>query len=129
MEKLIKKVEHCILKDNLKSRCRKLEYTHRRMYLYNVLRKADFTYIEIAEMFNMNHATIMNAVKRLKCLEQKNDKLYSLHTAHYDYIFKKSQCVFDVRRDILEAKTLKDLRIIKGRTINKQYKNLIYGRK
>ena len=125
MEDLIKKVKHHIQKDGLKSKCRKPYYTHRRMYLFNLLRNAGVTYNRIAELFDLNHATIIHGIKRYKNLKQTADAFLLLNIADYDTKFKLHKHEYNLKRDILKATTIRDLKIIKGRTEKQLYKELI----
>ena len=116
MEDLIKKVQYYIRKDELKSKCRKPYYTHRRMYLFNLLRNAGVTYSRIAELFDLNHATVIHGIKRYKNLKQTRDAFLLLDIADYDGKFKLHKHEYNLKRDILKATTIRDLEIIKGRT-------------
>ena len=125
MEDLIKKVQYHIQKDGLKSKCRKPYYIHRRMYLFNLLRNAGVTYNRIAELFDLNHATIIHGIKRYKNLKQTADAFLLLNIADYDTKFKLHKHEYNLKRDILKATTIRDLKIIKGRTEKQLYKELI----
>ena len=125
MEDLIKKVQYHIRKDGLKSKCRKPYYIHRRMYLFNLLRNAGVTYNRIAELFDLNHATIIHGIKRYKNLKQTADAFLLLNIADYDTKFKLHKHEYNLKRDILKATTIRDLKIIKGRTEKQLYKELI----
>ncbi len=125
MEDLIRKVKHHIRKDGLKSKCRKPYYTHRRMYLFNLLRNAGVTYSRIAELFDLNHATIIHGIKRYENLKQTRDAFLLLDIADYDGKFQLHKHEYNLKRDILKATTIRDLEIIKGRTEKQLYKELI----
>lgn len=125
MKNLISKVEYFIQKDGLKSKCRKPYYTHRRMYLFNLLRNAGVTYSRIAELFDLNHATIINGIRRYKWLKMTGDEFLLMDVAHYDQNFKLHKHEYNLKRDILKATTIRDLEIIKGRTEKQLYKELI----
>ena len=66
MEDLIRNVEYYIQKDELKKRCRERKYVHKRIFFFNTLRNAGYTYQRIGEMFGLNHATIVHGIKTYK---------------------------------------------------------------
>ena len=125
MEDLIKNVEYFIEKHELKTKCNRPYYTHRRMYFYSTLRDAGLSYQRIADIFGKNHATVMNGIKRYKQLRATNDKLLYLDIADYDGRFKLHKKSYDLKKDILGATTVRDLDTIKGRVDNNLYKELI----
>ena len=125
MRDLINNVEYFIQKDELKTKCRRQYFVHRRMYFYSILRDAGVTYQDIADMFGKNHATVMYGIKRYKHLREAKDKLLLLDIADYDGRIKLYKKTYDLKKDILKATTICDLEIIKGRTDNNLYKELI----
>tara|TARA_R100001440_G_scaffold4923_1_gene10827 strand:+ start:9100 stop:9387 length:288 start_codon:yes stop_codon:yes gene_type:complete len=95
------------------------------MYLFNLLRNAGVTYSRIAELFDLNHATIINGIRRYKWLKMTGDEFLLMDVAHYDQNFKLHKHEYNLKRDILKATTIRDLEIIKGRTQKELYKELI----
>lgn len=125
MEDLIKNVEYFIEKDELKKKCRKRKYIHKRIFFFHTLRNAGLTYQRIAEMFGLNHATVLHGIKTYKNLKKTKDELLLLDIADYDGKFKFHKKTYDLKKDILKATTISDLGIIKRRTENNLYKELI----
>ena len=125
MQDLINNVEYFIKKDGLKTKSRKPYFVHRRWYFYSVLRDAGVTYKSIAEMFEKNHASVIYGIRRYKQLRELKDKLLLLDIADYDGRIKLYKKTYDLKTDILKATTIWDLEIIKGRTENNLYKELI----
>ena len=126
MEGLMNSVKHYIEKDALKKRCRQRKYIHKRIYFFNVLRTAGYTYQSIGDLFGLNHATIVRGIKTFKNLKKAKDPLMFLDIAEYDGKFKINDTKYDLKTDILKATTIRDLQIIKGRTEKELYKELIY---
>ena len=125
MEELMNSVLHYIEKDELKKRCRQRKYVHKRIYFFNVLRTAGYTYQSIGDLFGLNHATIVHGIKTYKVLKKAKDPLMFLDIAEYDGKFKLNNTKYDLKTDILKATTIRDLEIIKGRTEKELYKELI----
>ena len=125
MEDLIKNVKYYIEKDDLKKRCRKRKYIHKRIYFFYILREAGATYQEIADLFDLNHATVIHGIKRYKELRDTNDRLLHLDLVEYTGKIKLKKRTYNLRKDILKATTVTDLEIIKRRTENNLYKELI----
>jgi len=125
MEDLIKNVEYFIQKDELKKKCRKRKYIHKRIFFFHTLRNAGLTYQRIAEMFELNHATVIHGIRTYKNLKRTKDELLLLDIADYDGKFKFYKKTYDLKNDILKATTISDLGIIKRRTENNLYKELI----
>ncbi len=125
MEDLIKNVKYFIEKHDLKKKCRKPRYVHRRMYFFYVLREAGATFQHIADLFDLDHATVMHGIKRYKELRQTQDKLLLLDISEYTGKIKLKKRRYNLKKDILKATTIKDLEIIKGRTEKELYKELI----
>jgi hypothetical protein len=84
MEELMNSVKHYIEKDELKKRCRQRKYIHKRIYFFNVLRNAGYTYQSIGDLFGLNHATIVHGIKTYKDLKKAKDPLLFLDIAEYD---------------------------------------------
>jgi histidyl-tRNA synthetase len=125
MEDLIKNVEYFIRKDELKKKCRKRKYIHKRIFFFHTLRNAGLTYQRIAEMFELNHATVIHGINTYKNLKRTKDELLLLDIADYDGKFKFHKKTYDLKKDILKATTIRDLDKIKSRTSNNLYKELI----
>jgi len=125
MEDLIKNVKYFIEKHELKKKCRQPRYVHRRIYFFYILREAGATYQEIGDLFDLNHATVIHGIKRYKELRDTNDRLLHLDLVEYTGKIKLKKRTYNLRKDILKATTVTDLEIIKRRTENNLYKELI----
>jgi hypothetical protein len=125
MEDLIKNVKYFIEKDDLKKRCRKRKYIHKRIYFFYILREAGATLQEIADLFDMNHCNVIHGIRRFKELRDIKDRLLLLDIADYTGKLKLKKKKYNLRKDILKATTVTDLEIIKRRTENNLYKELI----
>ena len=125
MDDLIKAVKYYIEKDDLKKRCRKRKYIHKRIYFFYILREAGATLQEIADLFDLNHATVIHGIKRYKELRDTNDRLLKLDLVEYTGKIKLKKRTYNLRKDILKATTVADLGVIKRRTENNLYKELI----
>ena len=118
MVDLIKKI---IQKDGLDKKCRKITTVNKRMYLFNELRNRGLTFYQIAEMFKMNHSTIIHGIKRYNQFTAALDVSLKLDTEVYRQLIENApQQKYSLEKDILEAETLQELRTIK----RKLYKNL-----
>ena len=127
MEDLIKNIEYCIQKDDLQNKCRKRIYVHRRMFFYYVLDKAGYNARKIGEMFGFDRTTVIHGIKSYKQLIDNKDKelLNDIEKYQKQSIFKVRKKVFNLKLDIMNATTIWDLEIIKNRTENNLYKELI----
>ena len=87
MEDLIKKVEEIIEKDGLKQRCRYRRYLDKRSYLYAMLRKSGCSLVEIANLFDLTHATIINGIKNHYYFMDSKNEYYLINTKEYEKEF------------------------------------------
>ena len=125
MKELIKEERELLQKHELKKKCRQPRYVHRRIYFFYILREAGATYQEIGDLFDLNHATVIHGIKRYKELRDTNDRLLHLDLLEYTGKIKLKKRTYNLRKDILKATTVTDLEIIKRRTENNLYKELI----
>jgi chromosomal replication initiation ATPase DnaA len=65
MENKIERVMQVIEKDGLITKSRYRTFLDRRSYLYAMLNKNGMSLVEIGRLFNKNHATIINGIKKL----------------------------------------------------------------
>jgi hypothetical protein len=86
MEDLIKDIEKCVKKHNLRSKSRYRQIVHRRMFIYNLLHEHKVPVSHIANYFGMHHATVIHGLKQIKIY--KNDKLYLEDTEIYRRYFE-----------------------------------------
>ena len=119
MVELIKKI---IQKDELDKKCRKVTTVNKRIFLFNALRNRGLTLYQIAEMFKMNHSTIIHGIKRYNEFTAALDVSLKLDTEAYRQILENApQQKYSLEKDILEAETMQELRTIKRRLYNNLY--------
>ena len=118
---MIELIKEIIEQDGLAQKNRKREIVHRRIYLFRKLREDGHTLKGIGSMFNMNHATILHGLNTYKNLVETNDKLFLHDIEYYKLLLSLERPELDLRKEIKEAKNLKDLRKIQLRIRNKFY--------
>jgi len=118
---MIELIKEIIEQDGLAHKNRKREIVHRRIYLFRKLREDGHTLKGIANLFNMNHATILHGLNTYKNLVETNDKLFLHDIEYYKLLLSLERPELDLRKEIKEAKNLKDLRKIQLRIRNKFY--------
>lgn len=127
MENLIDRIHEIIETENLRERTKKPNKVHRRWFIFAYLRKNNYVLREIAELFQMNHATIINGIKQAELFEQVKDEMFLMDTRDLFQEFKNKTIKIKERnliQDIIESKNLYDLTKIKRRLENNVYKNL-----
>ena len=118
---MIELIKEIIEQDGLAKKNRKREIVHRRIYLFRKLREDGHTLKGIGNLFNMNHATILHGLKTYQDLSDVNDKLFLHDIEYYKLLLSLELPELDLRKEIKEAKNLKDLRKIQLRIKNKFY--------
>ena len=118
---MIELIKQIIEQDGLAKKNRKREIVHRRIYLFNKLRKDGYTLKGIGSLFNMNHATILHGLKTYKNLTDVNDKQLKTDTEYYELLLSLEKPEVNLYKEIKQAKNLKDLRVIQSRLLNKFY--------
>ena len=118
---MIELIKQIIEQDGLAQKNRKREIVHRRIYLFNQLRKGGYTLKRIGGMFNMNHATILHGLKTYQNLIDTKDKQLKLDTEYYELLLKNNKPNIDLLSEIRKAKNLNDLKIIQQRLTNELY--------
>lgn len=127
MENLIDRIHEIIETENLRQRTKKPNKVHRRWFIFAYLRKNNYVLREIAELFDMNHATIIHGIRQAQLFEQVKDEMFLIDTLDLFEEFKNKTIKIKERnliQDIMESKNLYDLTKIKRRLINNVYKNL-----
>ena len=125
MEILIERIHEIIKTENLRERTKKPNKVHRRWFIFSYLRKNNFIYREIAEIFGMNHATIIYGITQAELFERAKDEMYLIDTKDLFEEFKNKKIKLKERnliQDIMESKNLYDLTKIKRRLQNNVYK-------
>ena len=115
---MIELIKQIIEQDGLGNKNRKREIVHRRIYLFNQLRKDGYTLKRIGGLFNMNHATILHGLKTFQDLSDINDKVFQHDIEYYKLLLSLESPELDLRKEITEAKNLIDLRKIQSRIKN-----------
>ena len=126
MENLIERIHEIIETENLRERTKKPNKVHRRWFIFSYLRKNNFIYREIAEIFGMNHATIIYGITQAELFERSKDEMFLIDTLDLFDEFNNKTIKIKERnliQDILESKNLYDLTKIKKRLQNNVYKN------
>jgi len=118
---MIELIKEIIEQDGLAQKNRKREIVHRRIYLFRKLREDGHTLKGIGSLFNMNHATILHGLRLYQDLCDVNNKVFLHDIEYYKLLLSLELPELDLRKEIKEAKNLKDLRKIQGRIKNKFY--------
>lgn len=125
MENLIERIHEIIETENLRQRTKKPNKVHRRWFIFAYLRKNNYVLREIAELFDMNHATIIHGIRQAQLFEQVKDEMFLIDTLDLFQEFKNKTIKIKERnliQDIMESKNLYDLTKIKRRLLNNVYK-------
>lgn len=92
-KKLMNRVSFVVKENDLIKRCRKKRNNYSRIVVARYLRDHGFTYEEIGEVLNRNHATVINMVNN-----------YSFLYRHSDFQFVKN----DITMQLTVEKTLQE---------------------
>jgi hypothetical protein len=118
---MIELIKEIIEQDGLAKKNRKREIIHRRIYLFEALRKDGHTLKRIGDLFNMHHASILHGLRTYQNLIDTKDKQLKLDTEYYELLLKNNKPNIDLLSEIREAKNLNDLKIIQQRLTNELY--------
>lgn len=135
MENKIDKVKEVIAKDGLITKSRYRTFLDRRSYLYAMLNKNGMSLVEIGRLFNKNHATIINGIKKHHAYTRFKDELYLHNVKEYREIFYEPKKInvdliekdekkyngSQLITDILECKNTTELQDIKRKLLNEEY--------
>ena len=135
MENKIERVMQVIEKDGLITKSRYRTFLDRRSYLYAMLNKNGMSLVEIGRLFNKNHATIINGIKKHHAYTRFKDELYLHNVKEYREIFYEPKKIHvdliekDEKKyngsqlitDILECKNTTELQDIKRKLLNEEY--------
>jgi hypothetical protein len=127
MENLIERIHEIIETENLRQPTKKPNKVHRRWFFFVYLRKNNYVLREIAELFELNHATIIHGIKKAEFYEQVKDEMFLIDTLDLFEEFNNKIIKVKERNlieDIMKSKNLYDLTKIKRRLENNIYKNL-----
>ena len=109
----LEEVQYIIDKFDLKEKCRFMPVLYRRYYLYHVLQKDGMTLSQIGRLFNQNHCTVLNGIKKHEDYMAYKDPAYMLHTRDLREIFVLPQYYMPLKQTILEIYTIEKLEILK----------------
>jgi IS30 family transposase len=118
----IDKILELIEKDGLVSKNRHRHLIDKRSYLYNALRQEGYSLLEIGDLFNKNHATIINGIKKHEFYTKVKDYSYDKNTEEYR---EKLELQIIPRRslkdDVLRCTNTTELKRIQERIIMGKY--------
>jgi len=121
---MIELIKEIIEQDGLANKNRKREIVHKRIYLFNRLRKDGYTLKRIGSLFNMNHATILHGLKTYQNLMDVNDNQLRIDTEYYQLLLNlqpPGTIEYDLKTEIKQARNLTDLKNIQSRIKNNFY--------
>lgn len=135
MENKINKVKEVIEKDGLITKSRYRTFLDRRSYLYAMLHKEGMSLVEIGQLFDKTHATIINGIRNHHAYTRYKDELYLHNVKEYREIFYEPKKIHvdliekDEKKyngnqlisDILECKNTTELQDIKRKLLNEEY--------
>jgi hypothetical protein len=123
---MIERIEEIIEEQNLREKTRYRYLVHRRWFLFDILRKHGIKFQRIAEMFDLNHSTIIYGISMADFFEKQQDELYLLDTLELQKEFAGKEIIFVQRNlveDVLKCDSMGDLSLVQCRLKNNQYKN------
>ena len=118
----IEQIKELIAKDGLLTKSRNRDIVDRRSYLYYKLKEEGYSLTNIGKLFDKNHATIINGIKKHEFYTMHNDYSYSRNIKHYiellddSYIKPRS-----LKDDILRCTNTTELKLIQERIIMGKY--------
>jgi hypothetical protein len=121
---MIELIKEIIEQDGLAQKNRKREIIHRKIYLFNALRKEGYTLKKIGGLFNMDHASILHGLKTYQNLTDVNDKQLRIDNEYYELLLNlqaPKRVEYNLKSEIKEAKNLVDLRKIQSKIKNNFY--------
>jgi len=123
---MIDKIKYMIELYNLTSSSRQRELVYKRDYIFSELFKLNFNLCEIGRMLNKHHASVINGLKINKQFENC-DKLYDDAIAPIkEYLYPEYESLelpkYSIYQDVINCNNTTDLKIIKQRIENNQYK-------
>lgn len=107
----IELIEQIINEYGLRSKNRSRDYLYRRYYLYNELRKLNYTLSEIGNVFGgKHHATILHGIRQHEDLYRFGYDDYKIATKKIDDVLNGATLPLiddspDLQKDVLKAKT------------------------
>ena len=123
---MIEKIKYMIDLYNLTTSCRDRDLVYKRAYIYSELRKLNYKLSDISVMLDKHHATIINGLK-VDNQFQNCDKIYDDAIAELKYYLYPGEAPIELPKysifeDVMKCNNTTDLRIIKQRIENNQYR-------
>jgi hypothetical protein len=123
---MIDKIKYMIDLYDLTTSCRDRDLIYKRAYIYSELRKLNYKLTDISVMLDKHHATIINGL-RIDKQFQNCDKLYDDAIAPIkEYLYPEYECLelpkYSIYQDVINCNNTTDLKIIKQRIENNQYR-------
>ncbi len=124
---MVEKIEQLIEQYDLASKSRERDKVYFRSYIYWLLREDGWTMSDIGDLFNRDHATVINGLKVHEAYYKK-DKVYMRFVRKLDEIFNPSiddimMAKDTIFHDIMNCHNTTELRMIKEKIVSGWYDN------
>lgn len=124
---MVEKIEQLIEQYDLASKSRERDKVYFRSYIYWLLREDGWIMSDIGDLFNRDHATVINGLKVHEAYYKK-DKVYMRFVKKLDEIFNPSIDEIMVAKDtifhdIMNCHNTTELRLIKEKIVSGWYDN------
>ena len=77
----ISNIQYLIDLYELKQVCRRQDIIYKRYFLYDQLRKANYSLSAIGKIFDKNHASVLHGIRMHEVFTKSKDKIYKMYTA------------------------------------------------
>jgi hypothetical protein len=77
----IANIQYLIEFYELKQVCRRQDIIYKRYFLYDQLRKANYSLSAIGRIFDKNHASVLHGIRMHNVYTKSKDKVYKMYTA------------------------------------------------
>ena len=124
---MVEKIEQLIEQYDLASKSRERDKVYFRSYIYWLLREDGWIMSDIGNLFNRDHATVINGLKVHEAYYKK-DKVYMRFVKKLDEIFNPTIDEIMVAKDtifhdIMNCHNTTELRLIKEKIVSGWYDN------
>jgi len=122
---MVEKIEQLIEQYDLASKSRERDKVYFRSYIYWLLREDGWIMSDIGDLFNRDHATVINGLKVHEAYYKK-DKVYMRFVRKLDEIFNPSIDEIMIAKDtifhdIMNCHNTTELRLIKEKIVSGWY--------
>ena len=122
---MVEKIEQLIEQYDLASKSRERDKVYFRSYIYWLLREDGWIMSDIGDLFNRDHATVINGLKVHEAYYKK-DKVYMRFVRKLDEIFNPSideimMAKDTIFHDIMNCHNTTELRLIKEKIVSGWY--------